>query len=91
MQKEADLEKKKPMLNACSSERSSSKDRRVRMERKKSTAKIGMTLSMGALVATGLMHGRGAKILHIWSGVALVGFSAWHYNLYQPETRGKKG
>ena len=56
---------------------------------KKTAAKAGMVLSLGALVATGLMRGRGARILHIWSGMALIGFSAWHYNLYQPANRDK--
>lgn len=60
---------------------------------KRSVAKLGMTLSMGALVATGMMRGRGAKVLHLWSGLALIGFSAWHYQLYQPEMKAnrKKG
>ncbi len=60
---------------------------------KRSVAKIGMTLSMGALVATGMMRGRGARVLHLWSGLALIGLSAWHYQLYQPERKAdrKKG
>ena len=57
--------------------------RRGGLKDKRTTAKIGMTLSLGALTATGLMRGRGAKILHIWSGIALLGLSAWHYNLYR--------
>ena len=60
------------------------------LEKKKSTAKTGITLSLGVLIATGCMKGRGAKIFHIWSGIALVGFSFWHHDLYQPKTRGKK-
>ncbi|MGD8387084.1 MAG: hypothetical protein PVG49_08075 [Desulfobacteraceae bacterium] len=61
------------------------------MERKRSVAKAGMTLSLGALIVTGLMQGRGARTLHIWSGVSLVGFSIWHHRLYQPAPRGNKG
>lgn len=61
--------------------------RRSAAQRKKSAAKAGMTLSMAALVATGLMRGGGARTLHLWSGIALVGFSAWHYALYQPLDR----
>ncbi len=66
------------------------KERRLHLEEKKQVAKIGMTLSMGALVATGLMRGRGAKLLHLWSGIALIGLSAWHYHLYQPEAYNNK-
>jgi hypothetical protein len=75
MEKRAVLKKKKPVA------------RRGRMDEKKSVAKIGMTISLGALVVTGLMQGRGAKTLHIWSGMALVGFSVWHHRLYQPQNR----
>ncbi len=60
---------------------------RQAIDSRKSAAKIGMSLSMGALAATGLMRGRGAKTLHIWSGMALVGFAFWHYHLYQPGAR----
>jgi hypothetical protein len=74
VEKRVDLHNKKPVIS----------NRRARMDEKKSVAKVGMTLSLGALVITGLMQGRGAKILHIWSGVALVGFSVWHHCLYQP-------
>ncbi|GEM_PF-1012980 len=90
MQEKVALEKKKPVINARRGERRVSMERRSRMEEKKTVAKIGMSLSMGTLIATGLMRGRGAKTLHIWSGMALVGFSVWHYNLYQPATRRNK-
>ena len=52
---------------------------------KRSLAKAGMAVAMGSLVATGLMEtdrNRTLKKVHIWSGVALVGFSCWHYSLY---------
>ena len=61
-----------------------------KQEEKKSVAKTGMTLSLGALIATGCMKGKGARIFHIWSGIALVGFSFRHHNLYQPKEKGKK-
>ena len=54
------------------------------MNNDKAIAKTGMTLSLGALVATGMMRGSGARKLHIVSGIALVGFSFWHHHLYQP-------
>jgi hypothetical protein len=77
MEKNAVLRREKPVARV----------RRARMDEKKSVAKMGMTLSLGALVVTGLMQGRGAKILHIWSGMALVGFSVWHHCLYHPSDR----
>ena len=49
-------------------------------------AKAGMTLSLGALAFTGMGKGRKNKALHVWSGIALIGFSVWHYNLYKPGT-----
>jgi hypothetical protein len=48
-------------------------------------AKIGMVASMGTLLITGFM-GREASRLHIGSGLALIGFSYWHYRLYQPKS-----
>lgn len=47
-------------------------------------AKIGMVASMGTLLISGFM-GREASRLHIGSGLALIGFSYWHYRLYQPK------
>ena len=50
----------------------------------KDIAKSGMVVSLGVLAWTGLGRGRQNKALHTWAGVALVGFSVWHYNAYQP-------
>jgi hypothetical protein len=47
-------------------------------------AKIGMVVSMGTLLVSGFM-GREASRVHIGSGLALIGFSYWHYTLYQPK------
>ncbi|QTA86992.1 hypothetical protein [Desulfonema magnum] len=55
-------------------------------EDKRSIAKVGMALSMGTLVYTGF-RGQENRTLHIVSGLALVGFSYWHYSLYQPKRR----
>jgi hypothetical protein len=60
--------------------------RLVETAKKKQVAKTGMTISLAALIATSLMKGRGTKILHIWSGIALIGFSVWHHQLYHPST-----
>jgi hypothetical protein len=48
-------------------------------------AKVGMVASMGTLLVTGFM-GRKASRLHIGAGLAMIGFSYWHYRLYQPKT-----
>jgi hypothetical protein len=42
---------------------------------KRKAAKMGMTISLGSLVLSGLMHFKGHKSLHTWSGIALLGFS----------------
>jgi hypothetical protein len=51
------------------------------LKNKKKVAKMGMTLSLGSLVLSGLMHFKGHKSLHTWSGIALLGFSFWHHRL----------
>jgi hypothetical protein len=48
-------------------------------------AKLGMVAAMGTLLVTGFM-GKEASRLHIGSGLALIGFSYWHYRLYQTNT-----
>ena len=53
---------------------------------KRSMAKTGMIVSMGALVVTGFMGNRESGALHVGSGLALVGFAYWHYKLYEPKT-----
>jgi len=52
---------------------------------KRDLAKLGMVVSMGTLMVTGFM-GREASRMHIGSGLALIGFSYWHYRLYQPNS-----
>lgn len=55
------------------------------MKQKRSVAKKGMIVSMGTLVITGFMrkpYKRVSKQLHLFSGIALVGFSLWHNSLY---------
>ena len=48
---------------------------------KKKVAKVGMVISLGSLVVTGLTRFKGHKSLHTWSGIALLGFSFWHHRL----------
>lgn len=65
----------------------------VDIVRQRGQAKIGMSLSLGALVATGLLSrmdgpwNPGARTMHLCAGVALVGFSYWHLTLYQNHAR----
>jgi hypothetical protein len=63
-----------------------SDEKRISRDEKRSIAKTGMALSIGALVYTGL-RGPASRNLHIVSGLALVGFSYWHYSLYQSQSR----
>ncbi|CAN2049326.1 DUF4405 domain-containing protein [Candidatus Magnetomoraceae bacterium gMMP-1] len=65
----------------------------------RSITKTGMTISLAGLVLSGIgINGsKGCRCqsstLHTWSGVALVGFSVWHYNTYQKspkQTKSKK-
>ena len=51
------------------------------LKNKKTAAKMGMTISLGSLVLSGLMRFKGHKSLHTWSGIALLGFSFWHHRL----------
>lgn len=59
-------------------------------------AKLGMAVSLGVLVATGLSShlagswSQNARALHLGAGVALVGFSYWHWTLY-PQNALPKG
>lgn len=56
--------------------------RRERLQRGRSLAKVGMAAAMGALVLTGFLRGRNAKVAHVVAGVALLGLSYWHHTLY---------
>jgi len=64
--------------------------------RQRETAKLGMAVSLGVLVATGLASRlagswtQGSRTLHLGAGVALVGFSYWHWTLY-PQNALPKG
>lgn len=51
-------------------------------------AKLGLAVTMGVLVATGLSRSRSSRQLHIIAGGALVGLSVWHHLLYPSRKRG---
>ena len=59
------------------------RERRDILNKKKTAAKTGMAVSLGVLVGTSLMDGDKARLAHICSGAALLGFSIWHYTLYK--------
>lgn len=53
------------------------------LEKQREVAKMGMGVSLALTASTALlMKNPTASKLHILSGVALVGFSLWHYSLY---------
>lgn len=61
-------------------------------------AKAGMALSLGTLVGTGLLshtseEGKAglAHMAHVAAGIALVGFSYWHWTLYRRPGSGGPG
>ncbi|MFW5837780.1 MAG: hypothetical protein ACOCVM_07205 [Desulfovibrionaceae bacterium] len=59
---------------------------RADLARARNLAKIGMTVSLGALVWTGLNRNRYTRPWHLAAGASMVGFSLWHYSLYnQPK------
>jgi hypothetical protein len=81
------------MMHANSNEGAMAKDvaegrdalpaqRRQRLLRQRSLAKTGMVAAMGALVLTGYLKGRNARLAHAVAGVALLGLSYWHHTLY---------
>lgn len=58
-------------------------------------AKLGMYVAMGTLVATGFLSRMSgwtqtSRTVHLCAGIALVGFSYWHWTLYQ-QTRNSAG
>lgn len=57
-------------------------ERRKVLARDRSRAKTGMAAAMGALVLTGFLRGRTARLAHVAAGVALLGLSYWHHTLY---------
>ncbi len=52
-----------------------------------SLSKAGMVASLAVLTLTGLGRGRSNRNIHVLAGVALIGFSVWHYNICRPPER----
>lgn len=66
------------------------------LARQRKQAKAGMAIALGTLVATGFMAHRFeekkagiAHLVHVAAGVSLVGFSYWHWTLYQHPGHGR--
>ena len=56
---------------------------------KRTIAKYGMVVSMGTLLITGFTKRKESNVLHVGSGLTLIGFSWWHYTLYSdPKKKG---
>ncbi|GAB0056171.1 hypothetical protein SIID45300_00476 [Candidatus Magnetaquicoccaceae bacterium FCR-1] len=58
-----------------------------RKRRDRQWAKVGMGTALATLVGTALIGGRVLKQVHLVSGVALLGFTLWHWRLNRPGTR----
>lgn len=52
-------------------------------------AKLGLALSLGALVATGLNGSPSARKWHLLAAGAMVSLGAWHVSLYRPSGKGR--
>lgn len=52
-------------------------------------AKWGLAVSLGVLVVSGLTNHEKSRTWHLAAAGAMVGFSAWHYSLYQPSNKKK--
>lgn len=50
----------------------------------KTLTKTGMTICLGGLFLTGMKPCKRQRQSHLWYGIALIGFSVWHYNLNTP-------
>ncbi len=54
-------------------------------QEKRKLAKVGLATSMGLLTLTGFTKALPfSNKIHTLSGIALLGFSLWHANLYKP-------
>ena len=87
MNRRSAQEKKEASANDKPSNTAIRKQYSKRNSLNRTIPKVGMIGSLGALIVSGLMHFKGAKSLHVWSGFALVGFSMWHHMQNRPRTK----
>lgn len=65
------------------------RENKLALYKARQRAKLGLSISLGVLVATGFLAGRNCqeankyRNIHISSGLALVGLSYWHWSLYK--------
>ncbi len=73
---------------ACSSESSEKSlkckwlNEKMPIAKQRKIAKIGLASSLALTTITGFVKHRHSKKIHTAAGIALVGFSLWHANLY---------
>lgn len=57
----------------------------VEMKTQRTLAKAGVLVALGVLVWSGMQRPRRRYMkLHSWTGIALIGFTLWHWSLYMP-------
>jgi len=57
----------------------------VDIKTQRTLAKAGVLVALGVLVWTGMQRPRRRYMpLHTWTGMALIGFTLWHWSLYLP-------
>jgi hypothetical protein len=64
----------------------------VDIKTQRTLAKAGVLVALGVLVWTGMQRPRRRYMpLHTWTGIALIGFTLWHWSLYipRPEKRAR--
>lgn len=55
------------------------------MKTQRTLAKAGVRMALGVLVWSGMQRPRRRYMrLHSWTGIALIGFTLWHWSLYVP-------
>ncbi len=57
----------------------------IEQRTQRSLAKAGVLVALGVLVWSGMQRPRRRYMrLHSWTGIALIGFTLWHWSLYMP-------
>jgi hypothetical protein len=57
----------------------------IDIKTQRTLAKAGVLVALGVLVWTGMQRPRRRYMpLHTWTGMALIGFTLWHWSLYLP-------
>jgi len=75
---------------SCRGARTASGPPAADLTSRRRAAKIGMAVSLGVLVYSGL-RGREVRGVHVAAGLAFLGFSFWHLGLYPSGRPGRRG